>query len=149
MSEITATEYLYELWDANWDDGALGHYTILRHEITKKTPKRIYFTYGNGRSGFVDRQRIEADGEIYHGYTLRRLHLAPPEIPHQPKPACLADLKQAMADAHPDRGGTDEAFIAARKRYEQARARASRNHKTSLAKQAHGQTPPTEGDQVT
>jgi hypothetical protein len=26
-----------------------------------------------------------------------------------------------MADAHPDRGGSDEAFIAARKRYEQAR----------------------------
>ncbi|MET8571819.1 hypothetical protein [Streptomyces sp. NPDC004783] len=123
--ELAATEYLYELWDANWDDGALGKYEILRHEITKKTPKRIYFTYGNGRSGFVDRQKIEADGVIYHGYTMRRLHLFPPEIPHQPKRASLAELKQAMADAHPDRGGTDAAFIAARARYEQARARAA------------------------
>ena len=149
MSDITATEYLYELWDANWDDGPLSNYQILRHEITKKTAKRIYFTYGNGRSGFVDRQRIEADGEIYHGYTLRRLHLAPPEIPTRPKPPSLPELRKAMADAHPDRGGTDEAFIAARRQYEQARARTPRDHETSLAKQAQGQAPPTEGDQVT
>ena len=117
----SATEYLYELWDANWDDGPMGNWQILRHEITKKTPKRIYFTYGNGRSGYVDRQRIEADGEIYHGYTLRRLHLAPPEIPDHSRKATLPELRKAMADAHPDRGGSDEAFIAARDRYERAR----------------------------
>lgn len=123
MADLERIEYLYELWDANWDDGPLGNYQILRHEITRKTPKRIYFTYGNGRSGFVDRQRIEADGEIYHGYTLRRLHLAPPEIPTQAKPPSLPELRRAMADAHPDRGGSDEAFIAAQQRYEAARAR--------------------------
>ncbi len=121
-----AAEYLYELWDANWDDGPLGNYQVLRHEITRKTPKRIYFTYSNGRTGYVDRQRIEADGEVYHGQTLRRLHLAPPEIPHRPTPPSLAELRQAMADAHPDRGGTDAAFIAARDRYERARKRAPR-----------------------
>lgn len=117
-------EFLYELWDANWDDGPLGNYQILRHPITKKTAKRIYFTYSTGghRSGYVDRQRIEADGEIYHGYTMRRLHLAPPEIPDHSKPPSLPALRKAMADAHPDRGGTDEAFIAARARYERARA---------------------------
>lgn len=114
-------EYLYELWDANWDDGPLGNYQILRWEITKKTPKRIYFER-NGRSGFVDRQRIEADGEILHGYTLRRLHLNPPELPSQPKPPSLPELRKAMADAHPDRGGTDAEFITARTRYENARA---------------------------
>lgn len=126
MSELTSTEYLYELWDANWDDGAFGHWEILRHEITKKTPKRIYFTYGNGRAGFVDRQKIEAAGEVYHGYTLRRLHLNPPEIPHQPAKPSLPELRKAMADAHPDRGGSDEAFIAARARYERARTQAAR-----------------------
>ncbi|MFE2556657.1 hypothetical protein ACFXGT_11565 [Streptomyces sp. NPDC059352] len=114
-------EYLYELWDANWDDGPLGNYQILRHKITKKTPKRIYFTYGSGRTGYVDRQQIEADGEIHHGYTLRRLHLAPPEIPDHTRKPSLPELRKAMADAHPDRGGTDEAFIAARKRYADAR----------------------------
>ncbi|MFJ8871057.1 hypothetical protein ACIRD6_35560 [Streptomyces sp. NPDC102473] len=114
-------ECLYELWDANWDDGPLGNYQVLCWEITKKTPKRIYFDR-NGHPGFVDRQRIEADGEIRHGYTRRLLHLKPPEIPGRPKPPSLPELKQAMADAHPDRGGTDAAFIAARARYEQARA---------------------------
>ncbi len=123
-ADVAATEYLYELWDANWDDGPMGNWRILRHEITKKTAKRIYF-HLRGRTGFVDRQKIEADGEIYHGYTMRRLHLAPPEIPHRPQSLSLAELKQAMADAHPDRGGTDEAFIAARKRYERARNEAA------------------------
>lgn len=123
--EVAVTEYLYELWDANWDDGPLGNYKILRHEIMKKTAKRIYFTFSIGcQSGFVDRERIEADGEIYHGRSMRRLHLAPPEIPHRPKPPSLPELRQAMADAHPDRGGSDEAFIAARARYERARAKA-------------------------
>jgi hypothetical protein len=115
-------EYLYELWDAGWDDGPLGNYEIFRHPITKKTAKRIYFTYLNGRNGFVDRQRIEADGEVYHGYTLHRLHLTPPEIPGRPKPPSLPELRKAMAAAHPDRGGTDAEFIAARARYEHALA---------------------------
>lgn len=122
MTTPAKVEYLYELWDANWDDGPLGNYQILRHEITRKTAKRIYFTYGNGRAGFVDRQKIEADGEIYHGSTMRRLHLAPPELPDRPKPPSLPELRKAMADAHPDRGGSDEAFIAGRQRYERARA---------------------------
>ena len=125
--EPAPREFLYELWDANWDDGPLGNYQILAHPITKKTARRIYFTYSTGghRSGYVDRQKIEADGAVYHGYTLRRLHLTRPEIPHRPKPSSLPELKQAMADAHPDRGGTDEAFIAARGRYERARALAA------------------------
>lgn len=119
-----AAEFLYELWDANWDDGPLGNYQVLAHLITKKTPKRIYFTYSHAghRSAYVDRQKIEADGEIYHGYTRRRLHLTPPEIPSRPKRASLPELRKAMADAHPDRGGTDAEFIAARRRYERAMA---------------------------
>jgi hypothetical protein len=34
-------------------------------------------------------------------------------------------LRREMADAHPDRGGTDEGFIAAREAYERALRRAS------------------------
>ncbi len=127
---MTATpavaEFLYELWDANWDDGPLGNYQILRHEITKKTAKRIYFTYCTGHPGFVDRQRIEADGEIFHAAAMRLLYLASPEIPQRQKPQSLGELRKAMADAHPDRGGTGEAFIAARARYEKARDKATR-----------------------
>src|SRR5690242_18662939 len=107
MAAVAPAEFLYELWDANWDDGPMGNWQILQHPITKKTAKRIYFAYSTGghRAGFVDRQRIEADGEIYHGYTLRRLHLTPPEIPTRAKKPDLAKLKAAMAAAHPDRGG--------------------------------------------
>lgn len=123
MTDLAATEYLYELWDANWDDGPLGNYQILAHPITRKTAKRIYFTRGGSRPAFVDRQRIEADGEIFYRPIARTLYLRPPEIPHQPKPPSLPELRKAMADAHPDRGGTDEAFIAARQRYERARAK--------------------------
>lgn len=36
----------------------------------------------------------------------------------------LANLKQAMAAAHPDRGGTSSGFIAARDQYEHARRQA-------------------------
>ena len=46
----------------------------------------------------------------------RKRHEAGPE---------LRRLRMAMADAHPDRGGTDEEFMAARERYEQAVRRAS------------------------
>ncbi len=37
----------------------------------------------------------------------------------------LRRLRMAMADAHPDLGGTNEEFMAARERYEQALRRAS------------------------
>lgn len=113
-------EFLYELWDANWDDGPLGNYKILHHPITKKTASRIYFTL-HDRAGFVDRQRIEADGEIYHRRFRCLLYLAPPAIPTRPEPASLRELRQAMAAAHPDRGGSDAEFIAARQRYDRAR----------------------------
>ena len=125
--EPTPAEYLYELWDANWDDGPLGNWQILEHPITKKTSKRIYFTFGNRgrRSGFVDRQRIEAEGELFYRPAGRTLYLTEPDIPHRPKPPSLPELRKAMADAHPDRGGTGEAFIAARERYDAAKRRAS------------------------
>jgi hypothetical protein len=35
----------------------------------------------------------------------------------------LLQIKKAMADAHPDRGGSSAAFIAARNRYVEARRR--------------------------
>lgn len=124
VTETVQAEYLYELWDANWDDGPLGNYQILRHPITKKTAKRIYFTRGGSRVAFVDRQRIEAAGEIFYRPIARTLYVAEPEIPHRPKSPSLSELRKAMADAHPDRGGSDEAFIEARERYERARGAA-------------------------
>ncbi|MET9728458.1 hypothetical protein [Streptomyces zaomyceticus] len=121
MTQPDRIEHLYELWDANWDDGPLGNYQILKHTITRKTSKRIYFSL-HGKAAFVDRQQLEADGEVFHRATRRTLYLEPPEIPGPPQKPSLPDLRKAMADAHPDRGGSDEAFIAARTRYERARS---------------------------
>ncbi|MFF9003708.1 hypothetical protein ACF1GW_39085 [Streptomyces achromogenes] len=145
--ELQPAEYLYGI-DSSVSDDARFYQgpRVVEFRITKKTAKRIYYVVSadwepRTRIGFVDRQRIEADGEIY----LRNRHwsapdfhlyLNRPEIPEQLKPD-LASLRAEMAAAHPDRGGSDEAFIAARARYERARA------------SQQGQTPPTEGDQVT
>jgi hypothetical protein len=146
-SDLTPTEYLYGI-DSNVSDDSRFYQgpRVVQFRITKKTAKRIYYVTSEDweprtRIGFVDRQRIEADGEIYlhnrhwsdPGF---HLYLSPPELQQHAKPD-LASLRAEMAAAHPDRGGTDEAFIAARTRYEQARASAQK------------QTPPTEGDQMT
>jgi hypothetical protein len=129
VGELAVTEYLYELWDANWDDGPLGNWQILRHEITRKTAKRIYFHF-RGRTAFVDRQRIEVDGEIFYRPATHTLYLTEPEIPDRPKLPSLPELRKAMAEAHPDRGGSDAAFIAARARYETARSAAQQPNTT-------------------
>jgi hypothetical protein len=136
MSEVTTVEYLYGI-DSTVSDDARYYQAprVVQFRITKKTAKRIYYVASaewepRPRVGFVDRQRIEADGEIY----LRNrhwsapdfhLHLSPPESEHSTKPD-LATLRAEMAAAHPDRGGTDDEFIAARERYERARVNASR-----------------------
>lgn len=113
------------------------HSKLVRLPIIKRTTKRIYFLRssepGEYETGYVDRQRIETDGwAYYHRFT--KIYAQPPELPDDkpfiPPPfhpeyaqtvtytaADLKRLKAEMADAHPDRGGTDEAFIAARQRY--------------------------------
>jgi hypothetical protein len=99
---------------------------VVKFRVVKKTPKRVYYEI-KGWTRFVDRHRLETDGKVLRkrgGWWEPDLtvYLNPPAI-EQHKAPSLADLWTAMADAHPDRGGTDEAFIAARHRYEQARTR--------------------------
>jgi hypothetical protein len=145
--QLEPTEYLYGIDSTVSDDSRFYQGPrVVQFRITKKTAKRIYYVASKSweprvQIGFVDRQRIEADGEIY----LRNRHwsapdfhlyLNPPVIQQHNKPD-LESLRAEMAAAHPDRGGTDEAFIAARARYERARANVPK------------QTPPTEGDRVT
>ncbi|WP_328845466.1 hypothetical protein [Streptomyces sp. NBC_00258] len=129
----------YELDDVTWISGK-----VVRFPITKKTAKRIYylrprFLYMPGpdwEPGYVDRQELERHGSVHVPYW-HLLFAEPPELPspralragrRQPDsapPPELKELKAAMAAAHPDRGGTSEAFIAARERYERARRRAA------------------------
>ena len=126
-------EFLYGI-DSSVDDDSTRYRPprVVQFRITKKTPRRIYYVASRDwevrpRIGFVDRPRIETDGEVWQrnrhwSAPDFRLHLAPPVIEQAAKPD-LAELKAAMAAAHPDHGGTDEAFIAARRRYETARDR--------------------------
>lgn len=129
----------YALDDTTWIPGK-----VVQFPITKKTARRIYylrprFLYMPGpdwEPGYIDRQELERHGSVHVPYW-HLLFAEPPELPtehavrprrHRPEPAARPDLKQlkaAMAAAHPDRGGTSEAFIAARDRYVRARRRAA------------------------
>jgi hypothetical protein len=121
---------------------------IVEVPIVKKTAKRIYYdkaTLDNRRYdgdpvtlGFIDRAAFERDGKAWipgarwwsHGarfYATREaaeLALYGDPKP-QPAPADLSALRQAMADAHPDRGGTRAEFMAARQQYIRAKAGAA------------------------
>ncbi|WNI19209.1 hypothetical protein [Actinacidiphila sp. ITFR-21] len=126
-------EFLYGI-DSSVDDDSTRYRSphVVQFRITKKTPKRIYYVASRDwdrhpRIRFVDRHRIEADGEIYRrsaGWweTDNHLYLNPPEL-RQPAKPDLPALKAAMAAAHPDRGGSDAEFINARQQYETARNR--------------------------
>ncbi|MET8377983.1 hypothetical protein [Streptomyces microflavus] len=126
-------EFLYGVDSSVHDDSRFYEPPrVVKFRITKKTPKRIYYLASEDwearrRTGFVDRQRIEADGEIYQrnrhwSAPDFHLYLAPPELNQVAKPD-LGELKAAMAAAHPDRGGTEADFIAARARYQNAIAK--------------------------
>ena len=70
-----------------------------------------------GRLFFATRQA--AEDHLYRGERERAGQAAPQAPP-------IKELRRAMADAHPDRGGTAEQFIQARRRYQTAlRARAT------------------------
>jgi hypothetical protein len=111
--------------------------------IIKKTHARVYYIRshdpeGRPRTGFVNRRELEERREVYVKSRLSRsdwrLFLFPPAKPEpapnrtQPGPTAaeLAALKLAMADAHPDRGGSSEAFIVARARYLRAKMAAGK-----------------------
>jgi len=101
---------------------------VVKFRITKKTPKRIYYipeNWGRPVQRFVDRVALERDGEVRRrsaGWWEpdATVYLNPPVV-EQAKQPDLAELKAAMAAAHPDRGGSDAEFIAARERYQRAR----------------------------
>lgn len=61
-----------------------GH--LVRFRITHKTPRRVFFENHRGRIQSVDRQTIEATGEIYRGGSHfgapdSHLYLAEPPMP--------------------------------------------------------------------
>jgi hypothetical protein len=115
--------------------------------IVKKTATLIYYTSDSWdrrdavvSPGCISRQQFEAAGVIpipghrHHPGPAGRLFFASREAaeaalyrgereraeraaPHAPP---IKELRRAMADAHPDRGGSAEQFIEARRRYQTA-----------------------------
>lgn len=75
-----------------------------------------YRWYGRGGTFFATREVAEEDLYRWEREQERKRREAGPE---------LRRLRTEMAAAHPDRGGTNEGFMAARKRYEQALRQAS------------------------
>ncbi|MGV0098290.1 hypothetical protein [Streptomyces californicus] len=128
MTTPERTEYVWGI-DSTVDDDSTRYRPphAVSFPVVKKTPKRVYYEC-RGMTRFVDRQRLEADGQVYRlssGWweADSTVYLNEPAVYRHMPPSTpsLAELKQAMADAHPDRGGTDAEFIAARARYERAR----------------------------
>ncbi|HEX6451711.1 MAG TPA: hypothetical protein VF060_19890 [Trebonia sp.] len=113
--------------------------------IVKKTAKWIYYTSDswNPREavvspGCINREQMETDArchgpgpagrkffatreaaedDLRRGVRARPERAAPQEAPIK---ELLKELRHVMVDAHPDRGGTAEQFIQARRRYEAA-----------------------------
>jgi hypothetical protein len=130
---------------------ARWNYHLKKFQITKKTKQRIYYSrkplpfeeredrgirdlndYG---VAFINRQEIEREGEIWSHKSggwweadcCLYLRLPTPKVKTEELPN-LGKLKAAMAAAHPDRGGSSAAFIAARVAYTEARRRLRGNH---------------------
>jgi hypothetical protein len=144
-SDAHVIEYLYGHTIGGEDSDGCP----VRFRISKKTAKRIYYVrhaeyldahgeprrdvegYDDG-SGYVDRQKLEADGSVKNRgvhWSSSDYHLYPSyealmgDRYREPEQPDLAQLKTEMAAAHPDKGGTSAAFIAARKAYVEARRR--------------------------
>lgn len=121
-------EYLYGI-AAGFDDVPDR---VVAFQVTRKTAARVYYLRNerDGTVGFVDRAALERDGEVVTASAgwwapHYRLYAAPPVLEQQrPEAPDLVALKAAMRDSHPDRGGSDEEFIAARKAYTAAARRA-------------------------
>jgi hypothetical protein len=135
--DILAVEYLYAI-EAEHHEGDDNRFhvpkRVITFRVTKKTARRIYYLrserLGRMDIGYVDRQQIEAEGELFRksaGWWERdaRLYLEPPVLQTYAPAPDLAELKAAMRAAHPDVGGSNEAFREAHERYERARVNAA------------------------
>jgi hypothetical protein len=80
------------------------------------------------RIGYANRAELERDGEtatLAHFTYPEHVVFATREAAEAIAYGDIKQLRRQMADVHPDRGGTAEQFMAARKRYERALRRAS------------------------
>lgn len=142
--EPAPVEHLYGAY-AYFSDENTWVRLVTPFRITKRTAKRIYYIRdardSTGKSGSVDRATLESEGVVtnrgrsYHAvdYRLYATHEAALAsiTPEPAQPPTVAQLRREMADAHPDRGGTNASFRAAHARYEAAKQHAARKGATT------------------
>jgi hypothetical protein len=151
MDEIAQSdigEALYSIYHRCWDacqdpDDPYGRkpthrcYALITYPIVKVTAKRIYFRHPQGtamerdRIYHIDRAKFAADGHAYHRAIREGLYLTPDLIHYWQQqedkvarlgtPKTVSELRREMADAHPDRGGSRDTFMAARATYLRAK----------------------------
>jgi hypothetical protein len=130
MTTPVPVEFLYGVQPGGYDGNDDWQASkVVAFRIMKKTARRIYYDANllNGHHAqvrYIDRQALEACGEATRKSGAwwepdLTVYAQPPQT-WPPVERDLAALKATMHASHPDRGGTDEAFIAARSRYEQA-----------------------------
>jgi hypothetical protein len=148
MDRSRTAEYLYVLCVRGYPAGTRRW--VQEVPIVRKTAKLIYYASDSWdrreavvSPGCISREQFEADalypagvipvpghrhrpaGRLFFATReaaeagLRREKRQRAERVTAPAPA-IRDLRRVMIDAHPDRGGTAEQFIEARRRYETA-----------------------------
>lgn len=87
---------------------------------------RNWHTPVNPSLPFIHRDAFDGDGSVYHAKVREVLYREPPLVraARRVSDPNLADLRKAMADAHPDRGGNRDDFQQARASYLRAKQRA-------------------------
>jgi hypothetical protein len=142
MSELAAPaaiDYIYAAYISSWIDDMTGDHdrAVIPVRVIRRTAKRIYyvrperFARRPAATGYIDRLAFERDGEIrtrhYYScdYHLFAIKSAAEDyvFPSAATAPSLRELRMAMADAHPDRGGSREEFETARARYLRAKDR--------------------------
>jgi hypothetical protein len=128
-ADVAPVEYLYGIGHGGDDVPA----AVVSFRIIKRTPRRVYYIRderpGVSGTGYVDRQALEEHGEVRNAGVDWwspdfRLYTAPPSLDRSGLAAPdLGRLRAAVRDAHPDRGGSNEQFLAAQATYERALAR--------------------------
>ena len=131
--ESRPDEYLYSRWGNQF-------------RIIKKTKQRIYYNttnfsdesafayldYDDDAVGFIPRSRVKAECNFEES-SYRTMYLNKPQRPAwKLELPDLYKLKQVMADAHPDRGGSSAAFIDARAEYLEALKRHRQHRKEKV-----------------
>lgn len=123
VTALVAVEYLYSPdWHEDLDGYLVREVKLFR--ITKRTPKRVFFDAGYGRTKSVDRERLERDGNVwvreFGGYFVYANRADAEPTPREEPKARVRRLRDEMAAVHPDRGGDPAEFRTAYARYQRA-----------------------------